>query len=58
MNHELAQVYVTKKLYKDKMNKMQPATKNRDHREEAEEEKKMNYYLCCFSMVIKKIHPS
>lgn len=63
MNHGLAEVYVMKKLCKDKMNMMEHATNKKqnavDYNKELDEEEEMKkIHGGCFSMMVKKIHPS
>lgn len=60
MNYGLAEVYVMKKLHKEKMSKMESATK-RDGihtKEDAVDCKEKHVDTGCFPMVFKKIHPN
>lgn len=59
MNYGLAQVYVMKKLHKDKMRKMESATKNKDYtKEDAVDYQEKNVDSGCFPKVLNKIHPN
>ncbi|WOH01915.1 hypothetical protein DCAR_0521301 [Daucus carota subsp. sativus] len=58
MSYGLAEVYVMRKLQKDKMSKTGARVKKELTREDAVDYKKKNVDSGCFSMVLKKIHPN